>query len=206
MHKGEKMKKNGGEGLADGAQEEEGGRGKNGEGEESAGEKGSSPQEAIAELSDKLLRLQAEFDNYQKRVEKEKRLIAQDAEARMMLRLLPIYEELGLAEQEAQKIADEAVRKGMLLVLGKLRAAFKSEGLEEISAAGEKFDPFLHEAALRVHSQEPEGKVLEVVKKGYLFKGKLLRHAVVSVSAGGKKEAKGGESNGNLCDNQAGSR
>jgi len=148
--------------------------------------KRDEPAKKIAELSDQLLRLQAEFDNYKKRTAKEKEQLSRQSEARLMLRLLPVYEEIGLAEQEAAKIGAEPVRKGVLMVLSKLRSAFEKEGLQEMKADGEKLDPFRHETALREDSDVPEGNIVHVIQKGYLLKGEVLRHAIVSVSSGKK--------------------
>jgi molecular chaperone GrpE len=106
-----------------------------------------------------------------------------------MLRLLPIYEELGLAHKEVEKIADKATRVGTLLVLSKLRAEFEKDGLMPMKLVGEKPDPFRHEVAFRESSELPEGSIVRVVKQGYLFKGEVLQHALVSVSSG-KKDGK----------------
>ena len=144
----------------------------------------------IADLTDKLLRLQAEFDNYQKRTAKEKEQIAHHAEGRMVLRMLPLYEEIALAEKEVAKLADENLKKGILMVLGKLRASFEKEGLQPMKLVGEKFDPFRHETAMREDSGKPEGTILQVIQQGYLFRGEVLRHAMVSVSSGKKPDAK----------------
>jgi len=147
----------------------------------------------LSELSDQLLRLHAEFDNYKKRTVKEKEQLAHQSEARLMLRLLPVYEELKLAEAEAAKVSDEAVKQGILLVLAKLRSTFEKEGLQEMKLEGEKFDPFRHETALRVDSDAPEGTIVNAIQKGYFFRGEVLRHAMVSVSSGkaaGKEEKK----------------
>ena len=147
---------------------------------------GSCVEEKISSLSEQLLRLQAEFDNYKKRTAKEKDALSVQSEARFMLRLLPIYEELGLAENEAKKVKDEAVKKGIVMVLSKLRAAFEKEGLSEMRLEGEKFDPYRHETAIREDSDAPEGTIVRVIQKGYLFRGEMLRHAIVSVSSGQK--------------------
>jgi len=154
---------------------------------------GSCVEEKISSLSGQLLRLQAEFDNYKKRTAKEKEALSTQSEAKFMLRLLPIYEELGLAENEAKKMDDEAVKKGILLVLSKFRAAFEKEGLSEMRLEGEKFDPFRHETAMREDSAAPEGTIVRVIQKGYLFKGEMLRHAIVSVSSGKKPGEKENE-------------
>ena len=141
-------------------------------------------EQAFSELSNRLLRLTAEFDNYKKRTAKEKEALATQSEARLMLRLLPAYEEAGLAQKEVEKIADPATRKGVLLVLGNLRASFEKEGLQPMKLVNEKLDPFRHEVALREESVAPEGTIVRVIKQGYFYKGEVLRHAMVSVSSG----------------------
>jgi len=142
----------------------------------------------LSALSDSMLRLQAEFDNYKKRTAKEKEQLSRQSEARLMLKFIPAYEELQLAEKESQKILDEPLRKGVLLVLSKLRSSFEKEGLQEMKLEGEKFDPFRHEAAMHEPSNLPEGAIVRVIKKGYLFRGELLQHAIVSVSSGKEKD------------------
>ncbi|MFA6489390.1 MAG: nucleotide exchange factor GrpE [Candidatus Micrarchaeia archaeon] len=143
-------------------------------------------EKELSETTDRLLRLTAEFDNYKKRTAKEKEQLAIHAEGKLMLQFLPIYEEIALAEKEAAKVKEEAVREGVLMVLSKLRAAFEKEGLQEMKLDGEKFDPYRHEVALREESDAPEGEIVRVIQKGYLFKGAVLRHAIVSVSSGKK--------------------
>jgi len=154
---------------------------KPGEGQES---KTDENAKKLSGLSDQLLRLHAEFDNYKKRTAKEKEQLSHQSEAKLMLRLLPVYEELRLAEAEAAKVSDEAVKQGILLVFAKLRSAFEKEGLQEMKLEGEKFDPFRHETALRVDSDAPEGTIVNAIQKGYFFRGEVLRHAMVSVSSG----------------------
>jgi molecular chaperone GrpE len=160
-------------------------------------EHGASPhaecEKKYAELSDKYLRVSAEFDNFKKRTAKEKEALAIQSESRIMLRLLPVYEETGLAESEVAKIADKHTREGSLLVLSKIRKSFQSEGLEEMKLIGEKLDPFRHEVAMREASCEPEGTIVRVISPGYLYKGEVLRHAIVFVSAGKKPEGEGKE-------------
>ncbi|VVC01903.1 Protein GrpE [uncultured archaeon] len=144
----------------------------------------------IADLTDRLMRLQAEFDNYQKRTAKEKEQTARQAEAKMMLRFLPLYEELELAEREVGRLSDQNLKKGILLVLFKLKATFDKEGLQPMKLVGEKFDPFRHETAMKEDSDKPEGTIVNVIQPGYLFKGEVLRHAMVSVSSGKTPQAK----------------
>ncbi|MCX6770568.1 MAG: nucleotide exchange factor GrpE [Candidatus Micrarchaeota archaeon] len=145
-------------------------------------------EQEFAGLSDRLLRLTAEFDNYKKRTAREKDDICRASEARLMLRLLPAYEEAGLAANEVEKMPDSATKKGVLLVLGNLRASFEKEGLQPMKLEGEKLDPFRHESAMQEESSAPDGTIVRVIKQGYLYKGEVLRHAIVSVSSGKKAE------------------
>lgn len=154
--------------------------------------------EKLADFTDRLLRLQAEFDNYKKRTAKEKEAIGLQSESRLMLRFIPVYEELKLAEREAARISDKALREGIVLVLSKLRSTFEKEGLQEIRLDGEKFDPFRHEAAMHEHSGLPQGAIVRAIQNGYLFRGEILRHAIVSVSDGKKEEEKAIGAKGNV--------
>lgn len=140
-------------------------------------------------LQERHLRLAAEFDNYKKRTIKEKEELCKAAEAKLMLRLLPIYEEANLAMSEAKKLKDEKMREGIMLILQKLKKAFESEGLSAMKLEGEKFDPNLHEAAMREESDAPEGSIIRVIRNGYLYKGEVLQHAIVSISSGQKPAA-----------------
>ncbi len=151
-------------------------------------QKPQKKHEKHMELSEKMLRLQAEFDNYKKRMAKEKQEITGQAEAKFILRLLPIYEELLMAKKEAEKIPDLSMKKGILLVLEKLAGSFEKEGLQKMELKGQKFDPFRHEAAMKEDSVEPEGTITKVIQAGYLFRGNVLRHAIVAVSSGKKEK------------------
>ncbi|MEK6924456.1 MAG: nucleotide exchange factor GrpE [Candidatus Micrarchaeota archaeon] len=143
------------------------------------------------DMLERLARLQAELENLRKRVEREKR----DAEAlaghRLMAALLRVVDEMELARGKVASLSDEGVRKGVLMVFDNLREALEKEGLEEMRCEGAPFDPFLHEAALREDSPALAGIVLRVLKTGYLLNGKVLRHAVVSVSTGAAADASG---------------
>jgi molecular chaperone GrpE len=127
---------------------------------------------------------------------REKEEIALAAEGSVVLRFLPIYEELGMAQKEVGKIADEATRKGALLVLSKLCAAFEKDGLQPMKLEGEKLDPFRHEVAMREDSEKPEGTIVRVIRQGYFLKGEVLQHALVSVSSGTAPGQKQGEKDG----------
>jgi molecular chaperone GrpE len=142
----------------------------------------------IKELTEKILRLQAEFDNYKKRTAKEKEQLTYQAQAQLMLQLLPAYEDLERALKEAEKIENKQIKEGIILSFSNLKKAFESQGLIEMKLEGEKFDPFKHESAMIEESDQPEGTILHVIKKGYLYKGEVLRHAIVTISSGKKQK------------------
>ena len=106
-----------------------------------------------------------------------------------MLRLLPIYEEISLAEKEVAALPDGGVKKGVQMVLSKLRSSFLKDGLQEMRLEGEKFDPFRHDCAMKEASDAPEGTIVRAIQRVYLFRGEILKHAVVSISAGKKPAA-----------------
>ena len=150
---------------------------------DSAAEPSPSPEEG---LKDRLLRLQADFDNYRKRMDREKKDWIAFASEKLVLDLLPVLDhfELGLADS-AKNGAPAAVVDGFQLVCNQLRAALEKAGVQPIDAAGAAFDPHLHEAITHLPSdQVPEGHVAAQTRRGYKMGDKLLRAAQVVVSSG----------------------
>lgn len=134
-----------------------------------------------AELNDRLLRRQAEFENYRRRTERERSEFVQYAAAEAISEILPIVDDFERALKSA--CPDESYAKGVELIYQRLLEALKRQGLEPIEAAGKPFDPHLHQAVDRVQSDEAEDDtVLEEYQRGYNFRGKLLRPAMVQVA------------------------
>ncbi|MGE5461622.1 MAG: nucleotide exchange factor GrpE [Solirubrobacterales bacterium] len=134
------------------------------------------------EYRDHLQRLQAEFDNYRKRVLKEQTRAVQMAARPTMLRLLEVMDDFDLALVAADQTSDFAkFRKGVELVYAKLVDALKAEGLERIEAEGKPFDPVEHEALMQTGEGEGEPHVAEVFRQGYRLKGDVIRPASVRV-------------------------
>ena len=134
-----------------------------------------------AELYDRLLRKQAEFDNFRKRTERERSEFLQFAGMEYARELLPVIDDF----ERALKVqsSDQNYTKGIELIYQRLADILKKMGVEPIEATGKKFDPNLHEAVVRVPSDEAEDEtVLEEMQRGYNFKGKLLRPAMVKVA------------------------
>ncbi len=141
--------------------------------------KGLEGPQKVKELEERLLRLRADFENYKKRAEKENDALKDTSKADVLLKLLPIVDEFEIAISHMGKVQDKEFKHGMELIYGKMLDLIKREGIEEMKAMGESFDPYKHDALRQ--DKGPEGKVIEVVQKGYLFKGKVLRHAKVVV-------------------------
>jgi molecular chaperone GrpE len=134
-----------------------------------------------ADLKDRLLRTLADFENFRRRAERYRSEYVQFAAMEMVRDLIPILDDF----RRAMKVetADKEYAKGIELIDQRLFEALKKAGLEPIEAAGKLFDPNLHQAVVRVQSEEfPDQTVLEEFQSGYNFKGKLLRPAMVKVA------------------------
>ena len=137
-----------------------------------------------AELHDLLLRQRAEFENFRRRSERERLEYSDYAAAEAVRPLLPILDdfERALKASEGQDVNAE-FRRGIELIYSRLLETLKKMGLEPIEAAGQPFDPNLHNAIQRVETDEAEdGTVLEEYQRGYNFKGRLLRPSMVKVA------------------------
>jgi molecular chaperone GrpE len=131
---------------------------------------------------DHLRRLQAEFDNYRKRVVKEQTELAELGAMPVARRLLEVLDDFELALMSAEDQPDfERFLKGIELVYAKLLGALKAEGLERIQADGAPFDPELHEALMQTGEGDGDPVVADVLRPGYTLKGRVLRPAGVRV-------------------------
>ncbi len=142
----------------------------------------------MAELKDRLLRLAAEFDNYKKRVARDIDSAKTLGKAELMRGMVPVLDEFELAIN-AKGLDDESAR-GIELVYSNLMESLKREGLRTVEVDG-KFDPFRHEIVLTRESNEEDGVIIGVVRKGYALGDLLIRPASVIVS---KKFIEKGES------------
>jgi len=132
-------------------------------------------------------RSQADFSNYKKRIEQEKGEIVEFANSIFILNLLPIVDDLERAFVSLpQQLAKISWIDGIRLSYNKLKAALEAQGLSEIKAKGELFDPHLHEAVMRQEGEE--GIVVEEIQKGYKLKDKVIRPSMVVVGEGTQKE------------------
>jgi molecular chaperone GrpE len=134
-----------------------------------------------AELQDRFLRSQAEFQNFRRRVEKEKIEFLEYASTEAVRALLPILDDFERALQVENASQDYV--KGMELIYQRLSNALKKLGLEPMDAQGQPFDPHVHHAVEMVETEEaPDHTVLGEFQRGYNFKGRLLRPAMVKVA------------------------
>lgn len=136
------------------------------------------------EISNRYIRLQADFNNYKKRVEKERESIYQYATQDLITSLLPILDNFDRAlEVDTEESGVENLYKGVEMVYKQLIEALKSSGLEEIKALDEKFDPNFHHAVAQEENKGCEENVVtEVFLKGYKLKEKVIRPSMVKVS------------------------
>jgi molecular chaperone GrpE len=125
----------------------------------------------------------AELDNLRKEIDKQLEAAAEQGKQQLILELLPIVDELQMAIEAARKMGESEVLRGVEMVMKKLERLLEREGVSPIEAVGRFFDPYLHEAVQRVESSEhPDGMILEELRRGYLYKGRLLRASLVKVA------------------------
>ncbi|HQN79622.1 MAG: nucleotide exchange factor GrpE [Lentisphaerae bacterium] len=137
-------------------------------------------------LTDRLLRLQADFENFRKRMDREKKDWIAYANEKLVLELLPVLDhfELGLADS-AKTEAPAAFTEGFRLIYSQLCTVLEKAGLQPIDAEGEPFDPHIHEAVTQLPADDvPENHVVAQTRRGYKLNDKLLRAAQVVVSSG----------------------
>lgn len=149
---------------------------------EKAAEK--SDKEKLAELQDRYLRLQAEYDNYRKRTLKEKMELTRSAGEDILKGLLPVMDDFERAIQSIDEAEDaEALKDGVHLIFGKFKEFLKQQGITEMESQDQEFDTDKHEAISKVPapSEEMKGKVVDVVQTGYYLNDKVLRYAKVVV-------------------------
>jgi molecular chaperone GrpE len=132
---------------------------------------------------DKYVRAHAEFENAKRRMEKEKGDFLKYANESFVVDILPIVDSLEISEKHIKEAKDfKAVQEGVDMIHLQIQKFLKDIGLEKIKSVGEKFDPNLHEPMETVDAKDKEeGLVIEELKPGYIFNGKLLRPASVKI-------------------------
>jgi len=127
-----------------------------------------------------MQRLQADFENYKKRTEKNMGEHIKYANEGLILKIIDIYEDLERALKSAEE--GQNLKSGVELIYKNLKGMLKKEGLEEIPAEGEKFDPFKHEALMTEKHEKYESDIVtETLAKGYTLNGRVIKCAMVKV-------------------------
>ena len=172
--------------TAEEAQPEEKAEAKEEAKEEAAKEAEPDPKDVkIEELTNRLLRLQADFENFRRRTATEKEQLSTFVTAGVVGKFLKVLDNFERAEASAAKATDmEGVITGMQMIRRQFEAAFSELKVEEIPAQDQKFDPQFHEAVMRGHNPELEDEIIDMVfEKGYKLGDKVIRHSKVRVNA-----------------------
>ena len=138
----------------------------------------------LVELTDKHLRLQAEFDNFRKRTMKEKAELIKSGGESVLINILPVVDDFERALSSLKDVPDEdAGKKGTQLIYSKFSEFLKQNNIKEIDATNHDFDVDLHEAITKIPAPDEslKGKVVNVVQKGYLLNDKVIRFAKVVI-------------------------
>jgi len=146
----------------------------------------------IEELNNKYLRLYAEFDNYRRRVNRDKEEQAKYGNESLVYELLPIMDSLELALKHASEELQTGLVQGVEMTLKELQRTLEKFGVSKIEAARKEFDPAIHHAMAQVEREDLEEKmVAEELRAGYLYRDKVLRPSLVAVSVKPQKRLKG---------------
>jgi molecular chaperone GrpE len=147
-------------------------------------EKLEAEQEKTKEYLNRLKYLQADFENYRKRVEKEVQEAVQRSNEKLVACLIDIMDDLESAISAGETTENkDALLEGINMVHKNLDKLLEKEGLERLECVGRPFDPNLHEVLVQVPTNNHEsGTVLEEARKGFMFKGKVLRPSVVKIA------------------------
>lgn len=149
---------------------------------------GSTPEAENKALLDQLLRLKAEFENYRKRVDRDRPQWERAGKSRLLERLLPLYDVLLSAHEAVLRHKErlegsEELATGLELIFKEFTKLFEAEGVAVISSLGKPYDFNLHEVLGQVETAEaPEGTVVDEVARGYTLEGKVLRPARVRIA------------------------
>ena len=141
-------------------------------------------QEKSSEYLNRLKYLQADFENYRKRMDKEIHEMAQRGNEKLIVNLLIVMDELELALSSGKETENKhALLEGVEMTLKKMYATLEREGLAKIEAVGKTFDPKLHEIVMKVPTKDlDENVIIEEVRKGFMLRGKVIRPSMVKIA------------------------
>ena len=136
-------------------------------------------EETIQQYKEKIQRIQADFENYKKRSEKEKTEFVKYANEGLILKVLEAYEDL---ERALEVEDDKNLREGVELIYKKMTKILEEEGVEEIETEHQKFDPYKHEALMTENNEDYENnEIIQDLQKGYTLTSKVIRYSKVKV-------------------------
>jgi len=159
--------------------------------DETLGDKEDILTTEIKAMNDKYLRLYAEFENYKKKVQKDKEELVKYANEKFIFELLPVLDSLEMAVEHARNEKNGGIVQGVDNTLKEFLRTLNKFGLTPIEAMGKPFDPSVHHAMSVVEREDvEENRVVEVFRKGYMLKDKVIRAPLVGVS---KKPSDGKE-------------
>ncbi|MBT3297463.1 nucleotide exchange factor GrpE [archaeon] len=144
-------------------------------------------KDPLTEVTELLQRTQANFENYRKQTEKRVEEIRKMASKDVILQVLPVLDNFELALKNSEK--NEEFMKGIELIYSQLVSVLENNGVKIINT-DKNFDPFYHEALMKVDSDLSENKIIEEFQKGYILNDKVIRHSKVKVSSGKKPKCK----------------
>lgn len=137
-------------------------------------------QETVEDLTSTLKHVQAEYQNYIKRVEKEKKDMAKYAGATVIRDFLPIVDNINRALASSENAQE--FKQGIEMIRDQLQKSLENHNVTKMDALNEKFNPTMHEAMMVAESKKEPGTIIEVFEDGYMIKDRVLRHAKVKVS------------------------
>ena len=151
--------------------------------EDSSSEEIEKLKSELQETKEKYLRQVAEFDNYRKRISKEKLELIQTAGKEVITSLLDVLDDSDRATQQINSTTDaDQIRQGVTLVFSKMKNLLIAKGLKPMESIGQDFNPDIHEAVAEIEADEKmKGKVIDEVQKGYYLNDKIIRFAKVIV-------------------------
>lgn len=160
---------------------------RSGEGEGEASVKENKSGEEKEDYLAHLQRLQAEFENFRKRTDREKQMIRQYVLEEFVADLLPVLDNFHRAMDSFSQAEEApfAFVEGVKMILDQFLDIFKRYGVREIKSVGEKFDPLLHEAVGAEESDKEDGMIIKEIQKGYVINDRVIRPAAVIVSQTG---------------------
>ncbi|MBS3116524.1 nucleotide exchange factor GrpE [Candidatus Woesearchaeota archaeon] len=148
----------------------------------------SPKEDSLEEMKELLQRTQANFENYRKQNEKRISEMEKLAARHILCEIFPILDNFQLALQNTNHQKHEEFVKGIELIYAQLSSILEHHEIKVMETIGKQFNPYYHEALMKVESDQPEGIILEEFQKGYALHGSVLRHARVKISAGKNKQ------------------